>query len=182
MKVLSLSRENIFNHSRQPLVGAWCGRHLLAAVAYHAISFALGRLLGQSLANALQLVAQPPHLWRVYPQFPRTSCHSATSQDYLGLARVAYDWLLHLRRCCAVVVGATADVRPCLGHHLAYPLVQNSEKVERKGGLGFFERPNRHLYLMRIFRGFTFRCERQVVHSHNLPYRLLQGDCSRCRR
>ena len=169
MKVLSLSRENIFNHSRQPLVGAWCGRHLLAVVAYHAISFTLGRLLGQSLANALQLVAQPPHLWRVYPQFSRTSCHSATSQDYLGLARVAYDWLLHLCGCCAVVVGTVTYGTACYRHFVAYPLVQNTEKVERKGGLGFFEHPNRHLYLMRIFRGFTFRCEHQVVHSHNLP-------------
>ena len=131
--VLSLLRyESIFSRNRRYFVCAGSGGHVRADVAYNAVFIAFGNGVGEGIASALHLAAQSQGFWRVYTQLPRASCHTAPREDYIGVARMAHDRVLHPPRSERVVVGAATDGAPRRSDIVAYTLVQNTKKGLRK--------------------------------------------------
>ena len=131
--MLSLLRyESIFSRNRRYFVCAGSGGYIRADVAYNAVFIAFGSGVGEGIATALHLAAQSQGFWRVYPQLPRASRHTAPREDYIGGARMAHDRVLHPPRGERVVVGTAADGAPRHSDIVAYTLVQDTKKGLRK--------------------------------------------------
>lgn len=94
--VVSLSRyESFFSRYRGYCPCAGGVGYIRADVAYNAVFIAFGSGVGEGFAPALHLAAQSQGFWRVYPQLPRASRHTAPREDYIGVARMAHNRVLH---------------------------------------------------------------------------------------
>lgn len=131
--MLSLPRyESFFSRNRRYFVCAGSGGYIRADVAYNAVFIAFGSGVGEGFATALHLAAQSQGFWRVYPQLPRAPRHTFAREDYIGVARMAHDRVLHPPRSERVVVGAAADGAPRHSDIVAYTVVQDTKKELRK--------------------------------------------------
>ena len=121
--------EDIFNSCWMYIARTWRYWNVSPDASYYPISALVGSGVVEGFAIALQLVAQSQNLWRIYPQLPRTSCHTSARKDSIGVNGMAYNWLLH--PCCSrcVVVGAIANDTPRHRNFVAYSIVQNTEKI-----------------------------------------------------
>ena len=137
--VVFLHRESYLYLFRRTISRLGCSRYILATVAYHALSVAVGRPVAAQFASVVPMAFESQAAGTLYQRLPRAQGHTAAGEGHLGIAGVDYAALL-CPVCGPGVVARFALRAAGRGPVVAYSFVQDPQINNRCQYLNPMER------------------------------------------